>query len=219
LLANASCQLIKDALTHRNRGHGADVHRMYRPHREQAHSHRNGVCCATAQRLDDEGIPALSAPRKTASTANPLKEQSEVTTVAKTPDTPHIQNPHIIRRSRLAGEGAQSADINVADPPQSRASSLPQGRRLLRDSPASGQGWRLLRDSAASGRRGNSQIPRPAHNRVNGKSPVGAIGGNDGREEGRSVTSRVLGTPQSRASALLHIARQPAFSSSHGRRC
>ena len=58
MLANAPFQLMKDALTHRNR--------------EQAHSHRNGVCCATAQRLDDEGIPTISASRKTASTANPL---------------------------------------------------------------------------------------------------------------------------------------------------
>ena len=58
MLANASCQLIKDALTHRNR--------------EQAHSHRDGVCCATARRLDVEQIPTIHAPRKTASEANPL---------------------------------------------------------------------------------------------------------------------------------------------------
>jgi hypothetical protein len=106
LLAKAFCQLIKDALPHRNR--------------EQAHSHRDGVCYATARRLDDEQIPTIHAPPK---------------------------------------------------------------------------------------------------NHVKSKSPVGAIGGYDGREDGRSVTSMVLGTPQSRASALLHIARQPAFSSSHGRRC
>ena len=58
MLAKASSQLIKDALTHRNR--------------EQAHSHRDGVCCATARRLDDEEIPTINAPRKTASNANPL---------------------------------------------------------------------------------------------------------------------------------------------------
>jgi hypothetical protein len=72
LLANASCQLIKDALTHRNHGHGEDMHRIYRPLREQAHSYRDGVSCATAQRLDYEGIPTIPAPRKTASTAPPL---------------------------------------------------------------------------------------------------------------------------------------------------
>jgi hypothetical protein len=132
-------------------------------------------------------------------------------------DTPHTHQPTQIRRSRLAGERALPADERCSDTPQSRAWC-----RYASDVPASSrasslpQGRRLLRDSAASGRPGNSHNSRPAQNRVRGKSLVGAIGGYDGREDGRSVTSMVLGTPQSRASALLHIARQPALSISQG---
>ena len=160
-------------------------HRMYRPLREQAHSHRDGVCCTIARRLHDEQIPTIHAPRK-----NRVKRKSPVGAIG----------------GHDGREDGRSVTSMVLGTPQSRASSIPQGRRLLRD-------------SAASRRRANSYNSRPAQNRVKRESPVGAIGGYDGREDGRSVTSMVLGTPQSRASALLHIARQPALSSSHGRRC
>jgi hypothetical protein len=66
-----------------------------------------------------------------------------------TPDTMPIDQPTQIRRSRLAGERVLSVAKGVTDPPHSRASSLPQRRRLLRD-------------SAASGRRANSYNSRPA---------------------------------------------------------
>ncbi len=94
MLANAPFQLIKDALTHRNHGHGEDMHRIYRPLREQAHSYRNGVCCATAQRLDDDGIPTIHAPRKTASRQIPCRSnrrlrRSRRRLTPRTSKTPH----------------------------------------------------------------------------------------------------------------------------------
>ena len=78
MLAKASSQSISTSLTHRNR--------------EQAHSYRNGVSCATARRLDDEELPRF--PRR----AKPRQRQ------------PPCRSNRRLRRSRRR----QVCDVNGA---------------------------------------------------------------------------------------------------------